>query len=56
MAGKCRAVVGVDWDDGPTAVGSLKGPVRVSRPGNTEEARMMNNSGRGARLHRPPTR
>ena len=34
-----------DWDDGPTAVGSLKGPVRVSRPGNTEEARMMNSAG-----------
>jgi len=30
-----------DWDDGPTAVGGLKGPVRVPRPGNSEEARMM---------------
>ncbi len=34
-----------DWDDGPTAVGGLKGPVRVPRPGNSEEARLMKNGG-----------
>jgi len=27
------------WDDGPTAVGGLTGPVRVPRPDNAEEAR-----------------
>ena len=34
-----------DWDDGPTAVGGLKGPVRVPRPGNSEEARQMQSGG-----------
>jgi serine/threonine protein kinase len=30
-----------DWDGGATVLGGLKGPVRVPRPGNAEEARMM---------------
>ncbi|HCH66812.1 MAG: hypothetical protein CL927_17670, partial [Deltaproteobacteria bacterium] len=37
-----EADVEAEWDDVPTAAGALNGPVRVSRPGNAEEARMMN--------------
>ncbi len=35
-----------EWDDGPTAVGGLKGAVRVPRPSATEDAR---SAGRGGR-------
>ena len=42
------------WDDGPTAVGGLTGPVRVPRPDNAEEARRAVNARPGKRGAPPP--
>jgi serine/threonine protein kinase len=42
------------WDDGPTAVGGLTGPVRVPRPDNAEDVRRAMNAGPGRRGAHPP--